>query len=117
MVTVHTDPPNAVLYHGTYIDLVCTVSISEHVDTNTTITASWAGPLGNISTNSDYNITSSLLESEETFTMRLRIHNLDTGRDDGAAYSCLASVTPSNQDTFVLASSASAALTLNVRGE
>ena len=111
---VDTDPTNVTLYHGTYIDLSCTVvTVSEYVDTNTTITTFWTGPSGPITNNSQYFITTSACGVHVT---RLHIQSLDLGRDNGVTYTCVTSIDPSPQDEFVLASHVNNTLTLDVRG-
>lgn len=112
---IDTDPVNVTLYHGTYIDLSCTVAASEYVDTNTTITTSWTGPSGPITNNSQYIVTTSA--SSGVHVTRLHIQSLDLGRDNGADYTCVASIEPSPQDGFVLASQTNSILTLDVRGQ
>ena len=113
-MAVDTYPVNVTLYHGTYIDLSCTVTASEYVDTNTSITTSWTGSTGLITNNTLYIVTTS---TSSGYVTRLRIQSLDLERDNGAAYSCVTSIEPSPQNGFVLASRTNNTLTLDVRGQ
>lgn len=118
MVNVNTDPASAVLVQGTYIDLVCSVTVYQSVDTNITVTTSWTGPTGPIITSdSDYTITElAQLPNMTTHITRLRVHRLELGRDNGAIYGCTANVTPSQQDVFVQPATDNGTLMLSVQG-
>ena len=118
MVSVSTDPANATLVQGTYIDLVCAVSTHPAVDTSTTVTTSWTGPNGPITTSSSEYTTTPLAQLPNTsaYITQLRVHRLDLGRDNGSAYSCTADVTPSQQDVYVWPATGNNTLTLNVQG-
>ena len=70
-VTV-TTIPNDTLYVDTFSDFMCNTTLSEYVDTPTTIMYQWLGP-SLLTTGADYNITGDTL----------RINRFNPSRDNG----------------------------------
>lgn len=118
-MSISTDPPDAVLYHGTYIELVCNATVSKQA-TNTTISTSWTGPRGNILAinREGYTIIDKVqMPGTQNFISRLRIEQLMISRDNKANYSCIVDVAPSFISPLVLTASSTAMDTLVVSGE
>ena len=115
---ITTDPPNAAgtLVEGTYIDLVCTVTISDAVDTDVNINMEWSrnggSPLMNSS--ADYSISPISLVSHQ-YISTIRIEELMTS-DNGATFSCSVSIQPSLSN-YITATNGSSGITLSVEGK
>ena len=99
--------PNDTLYVDTFSDFQCNVTISEYVDTPTTIMYQWLGP-SLLTTGADYNITGDT---------RLRINRFNMMRDNGRTITCMATVLPSSGQQYVLHNNASDSIQLAVEGE
>ena len=104
-VTV-TTIPNDTLYVDTFSDFQCNATISEYVDTPTTITFQWLGP-SLLTTGADYNITGDTLH----------IKRFNMTRDNGRTITCMATVLPSSGQQYVLQNNASVDTQLTVAGE
>lgn len=102
-VTV-TITPNLTLYEVTPINITCDVTLSDSVDTSTTITYQWLGPTP-LTTGSDYTITDDTLS----------INRLTVARDNGRTITCMATVTASS--LYVVQSTANGSTQLTVAGE
>ena len=116
MVVVITDPPDAgTLVEGTYIDLVCTVTINEAVDTDVNVSIEWfrngGSPLMN---SSDYSISPISLISDQYISI-IRIEELMTS-DNGTTYSCSVSVQPSLSN-YITGTSGSNGITLSLQSK
>ena len=98
--------PNDTLYVDTFSDFQCNATISEYVDTPTTITYRWLGP-SLLTTGADYNITGDTL----------RINRFNMMRDNGRTITCMATVLPSSGQQYVLHNNASESILLTVVGE
>ena len=115
---VTTDPPDVVgtLVEGTYIDLVCTVTINDAVDTDVNINIEWyrngGSPLMN---SSDYSISPTSLISNQ-YISTIRIEELLTS-DNGATYSCSVSIQPSSLYNYITGSNGDSDITLSVEGK
>ena len=111
------DPPNAAgtLVEGTYIDVVCTVTISNVVTTDVNVSIEWSrngdSPLMN---SSDYSISLISLISDQ-YISTIRIEELMTS-DNGATYSCSVSIQPSSLYNYISGSIGSSDITLSVEG-
>ena len=101
-----TTIPNDTLYVDTFSDFMCNTTLSEYVDTPTTIMYQWLGP-SLLTTGADYNITSDTL----------RINRFDASRDNGRTITCMATVLPSSGQQYVLQNNASESIQLTVVGE
>ena len=101
-----TSIPNDTLYEDTFSDFQCNVTISEYVDTPTTIMYQWLGP-SLLTTGADYNITGDAL----------RINRFNMMRDNGRTITCMATVLPSSGQQYVLHKNASESIQLTVEGE
>ena len=88
-VTV-TTIPNDTLYVDTFSDFRCNATLSEYVDTPTTISYQWLGP-SLLTTGADYNITNDTL----------RIKRFSIERDAGRTITCMATVIPSSGQQYV----------------
>lgn len=95
VVAIATNPPDATLFQGTYIDLQCTVNIPEdYVDVPVNYAIQWEMPDGTpITTGAEYNITSDLQSSS------LRINLLSVDRDNGTSYRCSVNLDSTNPFT------------------
>ena len=100
-VTV-TTIPNDTLYVDTFSDFRCNVTLSEYVDTPTTIMYQWLGP-SLLTTGADYNITGDTLH----------IKQFSTERD---TRTCMATVLPSSGQQYVLQNTATVSTRLTVKG-
>ena len=98
--------PNDTLYEDTFSDFMCNTTISEYVDTPTTIMYQWLGP-AQLYTGADYNITGDTL----------RINRFNASRDNGRTITCMATVLPSSGQQYVLHNNASESILLTVVGE
>ena len=98
--------PNDTLYVETFSDFLCNATISEYVDTPTTIMYQWLGPLL-LTTGADYTITGDTL----------RINQFNMMRDNGRTITCMATVLPSSGQQYVLLNNASESIVLTVEGE
>ena len=104
-VTVATTPGH-ILAAFTSIDIMCDVTLSDSVDTNTTIAYQWLGPLL-LSTGSNYTITGN----------NLRINQLMMVRDNGRTITCVATAMTESQSQDVVQNTASNSTQLAVVGE
>ena len=116
-ILVTTDPPHVrTLVEGTYIDLVCTVTINDPVDTNVYVNIEWSrngsSPLMN---SSDYSISPTSLISDQ-YISTIRIEELMTS-DNGATYSCSVSIQPSSLSNYITGSNGDSDITLSVEGK
>ena len=102
-----TTIPNDTLYVNTFSDFMCNTTLSEYVDTPTTIMYQWLGP-SLLTTGADYNITSDTT---------LRIKQFSISRDNGRTITCMATVLPSSGQQYVLQNNASESIQLTVVGE
>ena len=113
---VTTDPPNPTLVEGTYIDLVCTVTINEAVDTDVNVSIEWfrngGSPLMN---SSDYSISPISLISDQYISI-IRIEELMTS-DNGTTYSCSVSIQPSSLSNYITGTSGSNGITLSLQSK
>ena len=98
--------PNDTLYVDTFSDFQCNATISEYVDTPTTIMYQWLGP-SLLTTGADYNITGDTL----------RINRFNMMRDNGRTITCMATVLPSSGQQYVLHNNASESMQLTVEGK
>ena len=115
MVTTNTSGVGT-LVEGTYIDLVCTVTINAAVDTDVNVSIEWSrnggSPLRN---SSDYSISPiSLISDQYIFT--IRIEELMTN-DNGATFSCSVSIQPSSLSNYIIGSNGDSDITLSVEGK
>ena len=101
-ITLSTIP--TALYEYTFIDILCNVTVSEYVDTPTTIMYQWLMELTLLTSGEDYNITGDTL----------RINQLTRSRDNGKTITCMATVIPSLEDQYVLANNVDESIQLTV---
>ena len=98
--------PNDTLYVDTFSDFMCNTTLSEYVDTPTTIMYQWLGP-SLLTTGVDYNITGDTL----------CINRFNASRDNGRTITCMATVLPSSGQQYVLQNNASGSTQLTVECE
>ena len=98
-----TTIPNDTLYVDTFSDFQCNATLSEYVDTPTTIMYQWLGP-SLLTTGADYNITGDTL----------RIKRFNASRDNDRNITCMATVIGQQ---YVLQNTASESVQLTVVGE
>ena len=116
-VVVTTDPPGVgTLVEGTYIDLVCTVTINDAVNTDVNVNIVWSRNGGSPLTNSsDYFISPISLVSDQ-YISTIRIEELMTS-DNGATYSCSVSTQPFSLYNYITGSNGDSDITLSVEGK
>ena len=114
---VTTDPPDVgTLVEGTYIDLVCTVTINDAVNTDVNVNIEWSRNGGSTLMNSsDYSISPISLISDE-YIRTIRIEEL-MNSDDRAAYSCSVDVQPSSLSVYITGTNGYNNITLSVEGK
>ena len=114
---VTTDPPDAgTLVEGTYIDLVCTVTINDAVNADVIVSIEWSRNGGSALMNSsDYSISPMSLISDQ-YISTIRIEELMTS-DNGATFSCSVSIQPSSLSTYITGSNGDGNITLSVEGK
>ena len=114
---VTTDPPNAgILVEGTYIDLVCTVTINEAVNIDVDVNIVWSRDGGPpLMNSSDYSISPMPLILDQ-YISTIRIEELTTN-DNGATYSCSVSIQPSSLSNYITATNGDSDITLSVEGK
>ena len=109
-----TDPSDAVLVTGTYIDIDCTATFSDAIDTEVDIVVMWTQNGGPSLTNtSAITITPVTMVSSTVYISRLRINQLMTG-NDGDMFQCTVSVQPLTP--HITGSTSDDSVTLTVAG-
>ena len=101
-----TTIPNDTLYVDTFSDFMCNTTLSEYVDTPTTIMYQWLGP-SLLTTGADYTVDGDTL----------RINRFNLTRDSDRMITCMATVLPSSGQQYVLQNNVSRSTQLNVLGE
>ena len=116
-VIVTTDPPDVgTLVEGTYIDLVCTVTINDAVNTDVNVSIEWSRNGGSpLMNSSDYSISPNALMSDQ-YISTVHIEELMTN-DNGATFSCSVSIQPSSLSNYITGSSGDSDITLSVEGK
>ena len=114
---ITTDPPDpGTLVEGTYIDLVCTVTINDAVNTDVNVSIEWSRNGGSPLTNSsDYFISPISLVSDQ-YISTIRNEELMTS-DNGATYSCSVSIQPSYLSNYITGNKGDSNITLSVKGK
>ena len=114
---VITDPPDAgTLVEGTYIDLVCTVTINDAVNTDVNVSIEWSRNGGSpLMNSSDNSISPNSLVSDQ-YISTIRIEELMTS-DNGATYSCSVSIQPFPLSNYITGSNGDSSITLSVEGK
>ena len=118
VVTVSTHPvdPRS-LIEATYLDIVCTVNISDAVNTGVSVDVEWSHNGGSpLTNNSDYTISSLTMLTSDMYTSTLRIESLSITRDNDAMYSCAVSVLPSPVSSYITGNENNYNVILNVAG-
>ena len=115
MFTYPVDPSS--LIEATYLDIVCTVNISDAVNTDVSINVEWSHNGGSpLTNNSDYTINSLTMIGSHMYINTLRIESLSKTRDNSAIYSCTVSVLPSPVSSYITGNENNNNITLNVAG-
>ena len=118
MIIVSSYPLNtSILVEATYLDIVCTVNVSDAVNTGVSVDVEWSHNGGSpLTNNSDYTISSLTMLGSHMYTSTLRIEYLSNTRDNGAMYSCTVSVLPSPVSSYITGNENNKSLILNVAG-
>ena len=118
VIIVSSYPLNtSILVEATYLDIVCTVNISDAVNTGIIVDVEWSHNSGSpLSNNSDYTISSLTMLGSHMYTSTLHIESLSNTRDNGAMYSCTVSVLPSPVSSYITGNENNNSLILNVPG-
>ena len=115
MSTYPVDPTS--LIEATYLDIVCTVNISDAVNTGVSVDIKWSHNGGSpLTNNSDYTISSLTMLGSHMYTSTLRIVSLSNTRDNGVMYSYIVSVLPSPVSSYITGNENNNNITLNVAG-
>ena len=116
-VTVITNPPDVgILVEGTYIDLVCTITINDAVNTDVNVNIEWSRNGGSpLMNSSDYSINPISLITDQYISM-VRIEELMTS-DNGATYSCSVSIQSFSLSNYISGSNGDSDITLSVEGK
>ena len=102
---------------GTYLDIVCTVSISDAINTGVNVDIYWFHNDGSpVTNNSDYTISSLTMLGSHVYTSTLRIEILNNFRDNGTVYSCTVSVLSSPVSSYIISNENNKTLPLIVSG-
>ena len=118
VVAISSYPVNtSTLVEATYLDIVCTVNISDAVNTGVSVNVEWSHNDGSpLTNNSDYTISSLTMLGPHMYTSTLRIESLSNTRDNSAIYSCTVSVLPSPVSSYITGNENNNNVTLNVAG-
>ncbi len=94
------------MYAGTQLDFTCTVELNggTSVDTEVTVSTTWRGPSGVITSDGRVSVSPPVLENGR-YQSLLRITSLQSS--DSGTYTCAAVVTPNPPSTYVIASATS----------
>ena len=115
-VSFHPVDPSS-LIEATYLDIVCTVNISDVVNTRVSVDVKWSRNGGSpLTNNSDYTISSLTMLGSHMYTSTLHIEILSNTRDNGAMYSCTVSILPSPVSYYITGNKNNNNLILNVTG-
>ena len=116
-VLVTTNPPDVdTIVEGTYIDLMCTVTINDAGDTDVNVNIEWSRNGGSpLMNSSDYSISPTSLISDQ-YISTIRIEELLTS-DNGATYSCSVSIQPFSLSNYITGSNGDNDITLSVEGK
>ena len=99
-VSVFEESISDVIFEGQQLSLVCSVAVSEAVDTNSiNLTILWSGPDAPVSVTPATKISSTNYES------RLVISELVPDRDNGSTYTCTAKLSSVTDQVHILSSS------------
>ena len=115
-VLVTANPPVGTLVEGTYIDLVCTVTINDAGDTDVNVNIEWSHNGGSpLMNSSDYSISPTSLMSDQ-YISTIHIEELMIS-DNGATFSCSVSIQPSSLYNYITGSNGDNDITLSVEGK
>ena len=105
------------LIEATYLDIVCTVNISDAVNTGVSVNVEWSHNGGSsLTNNSEYTISSLTMLGSHMYTSTLCIKSLSITRDNGTMYSCIASALPSSLSSYITSNENNNGLILNMAG-
>ena len=102
---------------GQFLDIICSATFSEYVDTNVTVHMIWRRNGTVLANGSDFTIggvTKSEFDNE--YTSVLRVNILRYKADNGAAYNCTVGITPNNP-YIMSGNDNSSAITLTVQSK
>ena len=112
-MSVATYPSDVVLLTGTYIDIDCTATISDAIDTEVDITLLWTQNGGPSLTNTSNITISPVTMATNTLSSRLHINWLRTN-NNGDVFQCAVTIQPLTP--YVTDSSSDDSLTLSIEG-
>ena len=110
-MSAHPVDPSSII-EATHLDIVCTVNISDAVNTGVSVDVEWSR-----TNNSDYTISSVTMLGPHMYTSTLHIESLNNTRDNGAMYYCTVSVLSSPISSYITGNENNNSLTLNVAGK
>ena len=102
---------------GQFLDVTCTATVSEYVNTDVTVSMTWRRN-GTVLTNGSNFIIGAVAKSEfnNKYTSILRVNSLRYETDNGATYNCTVGVAP-NTPYIMPGNDSSSAITLTVRSK
>ena len=100
---------------GQFLDITCTATVSEYVETDVTVSMIWRRN-GTVLTNGSDFIVGAVAKSNNKYTSILRVNSLRYETDNGATYNCTASIT-SNDLNVLPGNDSSSATTLTVQSK
>ena len=115
-IEVTTDPGDVSipLIEGTYIDLVCNISVDIGVNTNVTVSVQWSRDGTTINNGPQYTISAVELVSGNNYSSTVWIEELATS-DSNAVFACSVNATPS-EFAYTAGSKGTDNITITVRG-
>ena len=118
VIVVSSYPLNTnILVEATYLDIVCTVNVSDAVNTGIIVDVEWSHNGGSpLTNNSDYTVSPLTMLGSHMYTSILHIESLSNTRDNDAMYSCTMSVLPSPVLSYITGNENNKSLILNVAG-
>ena len=117
MVSTHPVDPSS-LIEATYLDIICTVNISDAVNTGVSVDVKWSHNGGSpLTNNSDYTVSSLTMLGSHMYMSTLCIESLNITRDNGTMYSCIVSVLSSPVSSYITSNENNNSLSLNVAGK
>ena len=102
---------------GQFLDVTCTATVSEYVNTDVTVSMTWRRN-GTVLTNGSNFIIGAVAKSEfnNKYTSILRVNSLRYETDNGATYNCTVGVAP-NIPYIMPGNDSSSAITLTVQSK
>ena len=115
MVTIGSPEEESYLA-GTYLELACSIQLDTTVDTEVSVSAMWQRNDVDLTNSSRINILTLSLINSFQFEGSLQFNTLSS-TVDGATYTCIGTVNPTEAQSYVTSSTGRAMLSISVTGE